>query len=247
MKALVTNELWERIEPLLPPVPPRRFRWPGRKPLDRRMILTGILFVLKTAIAWDDLPAELGCGCGKTCRYSLRLWHQAGVWLKLHAMLLAELNGADQIDWIVAASLLMQATPPVRKISSTRLQIHCVAMAAPALRSMHFASAKRGEKRILARVGRVKMHVAALGRGQGSRRAFRETVELRPKGLPLAKTRAICTLQGRPFFGERRWPCYGVALDCSVLAQGRADGSRPPGRTFGASRFGGCGPLEQAP
>jgi hypothetical protein len=32
------------------------------------MILTGILFVLKTGIAWDDLPAELGCGCGKTCR-----------------------------------------------------------------------------------------------------------------------------------------------------------------------------------
>src|SRR5437870_1049300 len=87
------------LQPLLPPVPQRRFRWPGRKPLDYRMILTGILFVLKTGIAWDDLPAELGCGCGKTCRHYLRLWHQAGVWLKLHAMLLAELNGADKIDW----------------------------------------------------------------------------------------------------------------------------------------------------
>ena len=29
----------------------------------------------------------------------MRLWHEAGVWLKLHAMLLAELNGADKIDW----------------------------------------------------------------------------------------------------------------------------------------------------
>jgi transposase len=45
------------------------------------------------------LPAELGCGCGKTCRHYLRAWHQAGIWLKLHALLLAELNGADQIDW----------------------------------------------------------------------------------------------------------------------------------------------------
>ena len=99
MKVLVTDELWEQIQPLLPPVPQRRFRWPGRKPLDSRMILTGILFVLKTGIAWDDLPAELGCGCGKTCRHYLRVWHQAGVWLKLHAMLLAELNGADKIDW----------------------------------------------------------------------------------------------------------------------------------------------------
>ena len=84
---------------LLPPPPRRRFRFPGRKPLDYRKILTGILFVLKTGIAWDDLPAELGCGCGKTCRHYLRLWHQAGVWRQLHALLLAELNGADQIDW----------------------------------------------------------------------------------------------------------------------------------------------------
>jgi len=99
MKPLVTDELWERVQPLLPPPPQRRFRFPGRKPLDYRMILTGILFVLKTGIAWDDLPAELGCGCGKTCRHHLQTWHQAGVWRKLHALLLAELNGADEIDW----------------------------------------------------------------------------------------------------------------------------------------------------
>jgi transposase len=99
MKPLVTDALWERIEALLPPPPPRRFRFPGRKPLDHRKTLTGILFVLKTGIAWDDLPAELGCGCGKTCRHYLRLWHRAGVWRQLHALLLTELNGADRIDW----------------------------------------------------------------------------------------------------------------------------------------------------
>jgi len=99
MKPLVTDDLWTRIEPLLPPEPTRRFRFPGRKPLDRRKVLTGILFVLKTGIAWDDLPADLGCGCGKTCRHYLRLWHEAGVWRQLHNLLLAELNAADQIDW----------------------------------------------------------------------------------------------------------------------------------------------------
>jgi transposase len=56
--------------------------------LDYRKVLTGILLVLKTGIAWDDLPAELGCGCGKTCRHYLRLWYQAGVWQRLHALLL---------------------------------------------------------------------------------------------------------------------------------------------------------------
>jgi transposase len=99
MKLLVPDALWERLEPLLPPPPQRRFRFPGRKPLDYRRILTGILFVLKTGIAWEDLPAELGCGCGKTCREYLKRWHEAGVWTRLHAVLLAELNEADQIDW----------------------------------------------------------------------------------------------------------------------------------------------------
>src|SRR5919108_742390 len=99
MKLLVTDALWERLQPLLPPPPTRHFHHPGRKPLDYRQVLTAILFVLKPGIAGDALPAELGCGCGKTCRHYLRLWYQAGVWQRLHAVLLAELNGADQIDW----------------------------------------------------------------------------------------------------------------------------------------------------
>src|ERR1043166_6877569 len=99
MIPFVPDALWERIRLLLPRPPPRRFRFPGRKPLDYRKVLTGILFVLKTGIAWDDLPADLGCGCGRTCRHYLQVWHQAGVWRQLHALLLAELNGADLIDW----------------------------------------------------------------------------------------------------------------------------------------------------
>src|SRR5437764_1154510 len=67
-KPLVSDALWQRLEPLLPPPPPRRPRFPGRKPLDYRKVLTGIVFVLKTGINWEDLPAELGWGCGKTCR-----------------------------------------------------------------------------------------------------------------------------------------------------------------------------------
>lgn len=99
MIPLISDALWERLQPLLPPAPPRRFRFPGRKPLDYRKVLTGILFVLKTGISWDDLPAELGCGCGKTCRHYLQVWHRAGVWRQLHALLLAELNAANLIDW----------------------------------------------------------------------------------------------------------------------------------------------------
>lgn len=98
-KSLVSDALWERIEPRLPPPLARRIRYPGRKPLDDRKVLTGILFILKTGINWEDLPAELGWGCGKTCKKSLKAWQQAGVWDELHRILLQELQEADQINW----------------------------------------------------------------------------------------------------------------------------------------------------
>jgi len=102
-KPLLTDELWERIEPLLPPPKPRRSRFPGRKPIDNRKALTGILFVLKTGIPWEYLPLEMGCGSGMTCWRRLRDWQKAGVWQKLHEILLAELNGAGKLDWSRAA------------------------------------------------------------------------------------------------------------------------------------------------
>ena len=98
-KPLLTDALWKRIGPLLPPHKPRRRRFPGRKPIGDRKALTGILFVLKTGINWEDLPQEMGCGCGMTCLRRLRDWNQAGVWQRLHETLLAELHEADRIDW----------------------------------------------------------------------------------------------------------------------------------------------------
>ena len=98
-KPLVSDELWEIVPPLLPSPKPRRFRNPGRKPLDDRRVLTGMLFVLKSGIPWEMLPQEMGCGSGMTCWRRLRDWQQAGVWQKLHATLLSRLHGADRLDW----------------------------------------------------------------------------------------------------------------------------------------------------
>ena len=97
-KPLLPDDLWELIEPLLPPPKPRRYRHPGRRPVTHRQALTGILFVLKTGIQWEDLPREMGCGCGMTCWRRLRDWHRAGVWDELHAVLLDRLAEADQIN-----------------------------------------------------------------------------------------------------------------------------------------------------
>src|SRR6266481_1517258 len=96
-KPLVTDELWEVVKPLLPKRRKRSNR--GRPPLEDRDALTGILFVLKTGIPWEYLPREMGCGSGMTCWRRLRDWQAAGVWQQLHEVLLAELNGADKIDW----------------------------------------------------------------------------------------------------------------------------------------------------
>ena len=98
-KPILDEGLWELIEPLLPPAKPRRFRYPGRKPVDHRQVLTGILFVLRTGIPWENLPQEMGCGSGMTCWRHLRHWQQAGVWEKIHRVLLAKLRQADRIDW----------------------------------------------------------------------------------------------------------------------------------------------------
>ena len=76
---------------------------PRHKPLDYRKVLTGIIFVLKTGIPWEQLPQEMGCGCGMTCLNYLNAWQRAGVWEKLHQILLAELEQADKLDWSRAA------------------------------------------------------------------------------------------------------------------------------------------------
>ena len=100
-RPLVSDELWELVEPLIPRVP-RRHRFPGRKRIDDRRVLTGILFVLRTGIPWEYLPREMGCS-GVTCWRRLREWQQAGVWQRLHELLLARLNEAELIDWSRAA------------------------------------------------------------------------------------------------------------------------------------------------
>ncbi len=98
-KPLLDEDLWRLIEPLLPKPKRRRRHHPGRRPLDNRQVLIGILFVLRTGLPWEYLPQEMGCGSGMTCWRRLRDWQRAGVWRKLHRVLLNKLNAARKIDW----------------------------------------------------------------------------------------------------------------------------------------------------
>ncbi|MBJ6613822.1 IS5 family transposase [Streptomyces sp. I4(2020)] len=84
------------IEPVLPPWPKHS---PGPKPVPDRLCLQGLLFVLYTGIPWQQLPMELGFGSGQTCWRRLERWQAAGVFDKLHRILLSELNAAGELDW----------------------------------------------------------------------------------------------------------------------------------------------------
>jgi transposase len=97
MPSLVDDQFWQLLEPLLPR-PPRRYRHPGRPRLDDRKVLAGILFVLTTGIAWQRLPQELGYGSGMTCWRRLHEWQQAGVFQRLHQLLLAKLRQTNRLD-----------------------------------------------------------------------------------------------------------------------------------------------------
>jgi len=92
----ISAALFKKIEPLLPTFVPSAKG--GRPRVSDEQALNGILFVLRTGIAWEELPQELGRGCGMTCWRRLRDWQAAGVWHGLYLMLLSELRGADKLD-----------------------------------------------------------------------------------------------------------------------------------------------------
>ncbi|MCX4564699.1 transposase [Streptomyces phaeochromogenes] len=59
---IVSDELWDRLEPLLPQRE-RRFRYPGRRPLPDRDVLCGILYVLHggASCTWSTGPCRPAC------------------------------------------------------------------------------------------------------------------------------------------------------------------------------------------
>jgi len=92
---MLTDEQWEKIEPLIPPRPPRPKG--GRPPVDDRPCLEGILWILKTGARWRDLPAQYPDP--STCWRRLRDWHEAGVLKDMWRAFLSELDEQGVLDW----------------------------------------------------------------------------------------------------------------------------------------------------
>jgi transposase len=94
--AVLTDDQWERIAPLLPCSDGRR----GRPFRDHRQVVEGVIFRYRAGIPWRDLP--VGFGPWKTVWKRHRRWSEDGTWDRLHAQLLAEADAAGELDWAVS-------------------------------------------------------------------------------------------------------------------------------------------------
>jgi len=89
----LTDDQWEQLAPLLPPQKPHT----GRTNLDHRMVLNGILWILKTGAPWRDLPERYGKW--QTVYSRFYRWRQQGIWDRIFAALHQIKDQAGQLDW----------------------------------------------------------------------------------------------------------------------------------------------------
>ena len=90
----LTNEQWIKLEPLLPERVGR-----GRPRNDDRLVVNGILWVLRTGAPWRDLPERYGKWPTVYSRF--QRWRKAGVWDRILAEVQAAGDRAGELDWEV--------------------------------------------------------------------------------------------------------------------------------------------------
>ena len=107
---LLPDSLWHEIKSLLPPAPPPSPKG-GRPPVDNRAALRGILFVLRTGVPWQMLPADVFGVSGSSCWRRPRDWTRLGVWPALQEKLLNRPGraGGVNLDRVVVDSQSVRA------------------------------------------------------------------------------------------------------------------------------------------
>lgn len=94
----VSDELWKKIEPLLPKHKNTHRFGGGRPRVPDRQAMDGILFVLRTGCQWNALNATGICS-SSTAHRQFQQWIEAGVFLNLWSMGLREYDELQGIDW----------------------------------------------------------------------------------------------------------------------------------------------------
>jgi len=91
----LTNEQWNRIEPVILSVKPRKDPR-GRKERDPREVLNGILWILRTGAPWKDLPQRYPLY--RTCHRRFQQWVKLGVFRRIAQELAQDLYERGGID-----------------------------------------------------------------------------------------------------------------------------------------------------
>ncbi|GEP36336.1 hypothetical protein NSZ01_41040 [Nocardioides szechwanensis] len=94
--AVLTDAQWARVEPLMPSSDGQR----GRPFRDHRQVIEGIVYRLRTGVAWRDLPESFGPW--QTIWKRHKRFSTDGTWDKIHARLVAEADAAGAVEWNVS-------------------------------------------------------------------------------------------------------------------------------------------------
>ena len=88
----LTDEQWEKLEPLFPSIKSASTR--GRPPIDERIVLDAILWKLSTNRPWYDLPVSQGSvifPSYQTCYRRYRQWTRTGLLNQILAAIFEDL------------------------------------------------------------------------------------------------------------------------------------------------------------
>jgi transposase len=94
--AVLSDAQWARIEPLMPSSDGQR----GRPFRDHRQVVEGVIYRMRTGIAWRDLPECFGPHQTVSKRH--RRFSKDGTWDRIHARLVAEADAAGDVDWVLS-------------------------------------------------------------------------------------------------------------------------------------------------
>jgi transposase len=94
----VSDALWAKIAPLLPPRNNPHPRGGGRKPRADREVFDAILFVLRTGCQWNALNVTGLCP-SSTAHERFQSWVQMGVFQKIWAAGLLQYDALKGLDW----------------------------------------------------------------------------------------------------------------------------------------------------
>lgn len=91
----VSDELWSIIESILEELDPPAAT--GRKRIDSRQALNGIIYQMRTGCQWNHLPKDFGDD--SSVHRTMQRWIGKGVFERLWAMLIENCTELDGVDW----------------------------------------------------------------------------------------------------------------------------------------------------